>query len=67
MGRHKVTKFMLESSHYDKKKADYAVSFIQYLCHIDCTIKIMDYPPVGTAVNKFFQKDTSLSTAFLVS
>lgn len=29
----KPTKFMLPTSHYDKKKADYAVSFIECLCH----------------------------------
>lgn len=27
------TKFMLETSHYDKKKADKAVNFIEQLCH----------------------------------
>lgn len=27
------TRFMLESSHYDKKKADFAVNFINCLCH----------------------------------
>ena len=27
------TKFMLPSSHYDKSKADYAVNFIECLCH----------------------------------
>ena len=31
--QHKVTKFMLESSHYDRRKADYAVNFIQCLTH----------------------------------
>jgi len=33
MGRHKVTQFMLKSSHYDKGKADFAVAFIQNLRH----------------------------------
>lgn len=33
MGKHKVTKFMAPSSHYDKQKADYAVAFIQCLRH----------------------------------
>jgi phage terminase large subunit-like protein len=33
MGKYKVTKFMAETSHYDKKKADYAVAFIQCLKH----------------------------------
>lgn len=30
---HKVTKYMAETSHYDKKKADHAVNFIQCLSH----------------------------------
>lgn len=30
---YKPTKFMSKSSHYDKSAADYAVNFIQYLCH----------------------------------
>ena len=29
----KPTRFMLETSHYDKKQADYVVSFIECLCH----------------------------------
>lgn len=33
MGKHKVTKFMAPSSHYDKQKADFAVAFIQCLRH----------------------------------
>ena len=33
MGKYKTTKFMLPTSHYDKQKADYAVSFIQCLKH----------------------------------
>ena len=33
MGKHKVTQFMASSSHYDKKKADFAVEFIQNLRH----------------------------------
>ena len=31
--KYKPTRFMSEDSHYDKKKADYAVSFIECLCH----------------------------------
>ena len=27
------TKFMAKTSHYDKNKADYAVNFIELLCH----------------------------------
>ena len=27
------TRFMAEGSHYDKKAADYAVNFIECLCH----------------------------------
>lgn len=27
------TRFMAKDSHYDKKKADYAVKFIECLCH----------------------------------
>ena len=27
------SRFMLETSHYDKAKADRAVKFIQHLCH----------------------------------
>ena len=30
---YKPTKFMLETSHYDKSKADFAVNFIQCLSH----------------------------------
>ena len=30
---YKPTQFMLETSHYDKSKADFAVNFIQCLCH----------------------------------
>ena len=30
---YKPTRFMLETSHYDKKKADRAVTFIENLCH----------------------------------
>lgn len=33
MARYKVTEFMEPSSHYDKKKADYAVAFIECLKH----------------------------------
>ena len=33
MGKHKVTQFMASSSRYDKKKADFAVEFIQNLRH----------------------------------
>jgi len=33
MGKHKVTPFMASSSHYDERKADYAVAFIQCLRH----------------------------------
>lgn len=33
MGKHKVTPFMASTSHYDEKKADYAVAFIQCLRH----------------------------------
>lgn len=36
MGRKKEftpTKYMLKTSHYDKEKADYAVQFIECLCH----------------------------------
>lgn len=31
--KYKPTEFMLETSHYDKKAADYAVSFIECLSH----------------------------------
>ena len=31
--RYKPSRFMLETSHYDKKKADRAVTFIENLCH----------------------------------
>ncbi|MDO5018821.1 MAG: terminase large subunit, partial [Lagierella massiliensis] len=31
--KYKPTKFMLETSHYDKNKADYAVTFIECLKH----------------------------------
>ena len=31
--KYKPTKFMAKTSHYDKDAADYAVSFIQCLCH----------------------------------
>lgn len=30
---YKPTKFMAETSHYDKEKADFAVNFIENLCH----------------------------------
>jgi hypothetical protein len=30
---YKPSKFMLETSHYDKAKADRAVKFIENLCH----------------------------------
>lgn len=30
---YKPTKFMAEDSHYNKKAADYAVNFIECLCH----------------------------------
>ena len=30
---YKPTRFMAETSHYDKDKADYAVNFIQLLSH----------------------------------
>jgi len=30
---YKPTKYMLKTSHYDKEKADYAVQFIECLCH----------------------------------
>lgn len=30
---HKVTEFMLETSHYDEQKADFAVNFIECLSH----------------------------------
>lgn len=33
MGKYNVTRFMAPSSHYDKRKADYAVAFIQCLKH----------------------------------
>ncbi len=33
MGKHKVTRFMAEGSHYDKEKADIAVQFISNLKH----------------------------------
>jgi len=33
MDNYKPTKFMLADSHYDKKAADYAVNFIECLCH----------------------------------
>lgn len=33
MARYKPTEFMLETSHYDKEQADYAVGFIECLCH----------------------------------
>lgn len=33
MGKHKVTPFMASTSHYDERKADYAVAFIQCLRH----------------------------------
>ena len=31
--KYKPTTFMAEDSHYDKKSADYAVNFIECLCH----------------------------------
>ena len=31
--KYKPTKFMLPTSHYDKELADYAVAFIENLCH----------------------------------
>ena len=31
--KYKPTKFMAEDSHYDKAEADFAVSFIENLCH----------------------------------
>ncbi len=31
---YKLSQFMLPTSHYDKKKADRAVTFIENLCHI---------------------------------
>jgi phage terminase large subunit-like protein len=30
---YKPTRFMDRNSHYDKKKADFAVNFIECLCH----------------------------------
>lgn len=33
---YKPSKFMLPTSHYDKKKADRAVTFIENLCHTKC-------------------------------
>ena len=30
---YKPTKFMAENAHYDKAAADYAVGFIECLCH----------------------------------
>lgn len=32
-GEHVPTRFMGPDSHYDKRAADYAVNFIQCLCH----------------------------------
>ena len=31
--KYKPTEFMAKGSHYDKSSADYAVAFIQELCH----------------------------------
>ena len=31
--KYKPTRFMAKGSHYDKDKADFAVSFIECLCH----------------------------------
>ena len=31
--KYKPTKFMAKTSHYDKDAADYAVMFIESLCH----------------------------------
>lgn len=33
MNKYKPTKFMAKDSHYDKGMADYAVQFIECLCH----------------------------------
>ena len=33
LNNYKPSKFMLPTSHYDKKKADRAVTFIENLCH----------------------------------
>ena len=33
MAKYKPTEFMLKTSHYDKAQADYAVGFIECLCH----------------------------------
>ena len=32
--KYKPTKFMAKTSHYDKDAADYAVMFIESLCHL---------------------------------
>ena len=37
---YKPSKFMLETSHYDKAKADRAVKFIENLCHIKGNLKL---------------------------
>ena len=44
MGKHKVTRFMAEGSHYDKEKADIAVEFISNLKHTK-----------GTWAGKYFE------------
>ena len=31
--KHKPTKYMLETSHYDEEQAEYVVNFIECLCH----------------------------------
>ena len=31
--KYKQTRFMAKGSHYDKEAADYAVAFIESLCH----------------------------------
>ena len=35
---YKPTRFMAESSHYSKEMADFAVMFIEQLCHIPSTL-----------------------------
>ena len=44
MGKHKVTRFMADGSHYDKEKADIAVEFISNLKHTK-----------GTWAGKYFE------------
>ena len=49
--RYVPTRFMAETSHYDKDKADYAVNFIQLLSHTKGTWSGKKFKLLGIFVN----------------